>query len=346
MSEKETSPEIIEKELHYLNGMYQVSDGMLPKNEAHYRRGEPAAVWNKLNTENLVIISGTKGEGKTTLLRQLEGEHPDQFTYWTVDDNQLNLEEFDLDGQTIEGYDNLLKHFLDTGRVFGIDEYTRILDNIKGAPDYLKFKDFVNQAHSLGIPMVLVVHHVPRLIDRFVMDSEDLDYDQIYYPKPVSLDELQFSSHHGPFHKRGSAPFAPSALKIDDGLEMEVLKIAGDNPLLINSLWTRLLNNLFLTNFDGHFSTQTIHDYWFNLSKAYRTDSLNITRVFDFAWMRFKADPKEFAYFTQVISSPQPDFSSVDIRLLIEWEHLHLVRKDKDDNYVINGQIVRDVFTY
>lgn len=317
MSEIEIAPEVINRELHRLHGMYQVNDGMLPTNESHYRLGEPANVWKLIDQKHLLVISGTKGEGKTSLLRQLEGEHPNQFTYWTVNDSDLYTEEFDLDDQTIHGYDDLLSYLRDTGRTFGIDEYTQILDDVRGRPEYEKFKQFVAHVHSLGVPLAIVIHHVPRLLDRFIMDSDDLEYDQIYYPKPITPEELHFGSLHGPFHRRDSVPFTPSILKIDDGLGAKVLEIAGDNPLLINSFWTRLIQDLFTTDFDGRISAETLHNFWFNQSRSSRTGSYNITRVFDFAWNRFRADPKELGYFKQIISSPNPDFSNVDVRLQI-----------------------------
>ncbi|RLD03121.1 MAG: hypothetical protein DRI56_13040, partial [Chloroflexota bacterium] len=338
---------------------------VLPDYESVFRREQTEQVFQRIINGETVIVSGVKGCGKTSLLRQLEGLAHEKgksalyinrqtLPYTAEKIQSFLLRSAESLGLEAENFEALIDLIRKQQAILLIDEYTGVL-----IPDLDKAEQgrhealtrLVKLANKEKVPMAIVVHAIPKILDR-ALEQLSLDRESVIIPKAATKDEIDVTLSCGSIYPRGESPQSPQALIIEPGTADVTLTIAGTQPGIINEL----IQDIYYREKKSQkpsprVSPSLVFDFWQGESRNFLNKPI-VHRVLSLAKYHFQENKGQLTLFRHVFSLPDQedhlqaadqirtaDSGKILAPVKEDWLRLGLVREE-GNKILIDGLVI------
>lgn len=194
-----------------------------------------------------VVISGTAGIGKTTLVCQLIGtaKRQKQLTFllpvdcllWAENAEDMNeaiLSEARRDDFQASSNDDLVALLKEKEAILLIDELKLAFEEEQIKKECEPLAQLIERAAAQKIPLALVIHQDPELFaaaqERFPFISEK---SPIIIPRDLTREEIRTIMLSGAFCEPGQEPKQPDVLTIEDDAIDALIHLTGYKPISV-----------------------------------------------------------------------------------------------------------------
>ncbi len=203
-----------------------------------YRTEETFRTLDLMEQAGVVVVSGSHGVGKSSLLRQIEAQALEQNRPALF----ISAESIDGLNQQISSEESINK-FKEENGILLVDELTRILaDEDSGEKSQLLI-GLIKSALEIGVPTAIVVHATAKNFQNLVEKLPPASGAGIIIPRNITNPEIHQAMLTGAAHLRNEKIRKPQVLEVAEDAVETVAGIAGFNPYLINDFIRRFYEN-------------------------------------------------------------------------------------------------------
>ncbi len=317
-----------------------------------YRTEETNETLQKMEQEGPVIISGSHGAGKSSLLRLMEGQVKAQGR------PTLYLSTDTLGEKRTETVDDLVATLKKKNGLLLVDEFTYAFMTQDGWDKTAELRELMEKAAQADIPLALVVHAYPEYRDAALQRLPFTDASRIVIPRGITSDEIRKAMSSGATYKRTEKPRNPQVLEINEDAVKAVAALAGDRPAVVNYFLQRLYTEEQRKNPLPAILTATTVNEYFKKDKKNVIASSTMQRVMKVGLTLLENPQQEETFIDMFLSNPDEidhatmtmedvkdaDADALDAATKKAWMDAGLI-KEQNGRVSVNGFLTAMVVT-